>query len=90
MFWLISKAVSAQQAWSKGLKRETGVAVLFMKVIPGSGMVCEKVWRCLRARLTPLIMGWNKGEKEAGKKEKRQQESRAGSCLSGKRGSRVL
>lgn len=26
-----------------------------MKVIPGSGMVCEKVWSCLRARLKEAI-----------------------------------
>lgn len=62
MCWLISKPVSAQQAWSKDLEGETGVTAQLTKGIPGSGMVCKKVWRHLRARLTSLTAGQNKGQ----------------------------
>ena len=62
MCWLISKPVSAQQAWSEDLAGETGVTAQFTKGIPGSWMVCKKVWWRLRARLTSLTAGQSKGQ----------------------------
>lgn len=54
---LISKVVGVQWAWSKDLIGKMGATVQCVKAISGSGVICKKVWRYLRARAAPPTTG---------------------------------